>query len=56
MKRQEGSVSVVVSAVILLSLVLSLGVADVARVLVARSRARTAADAAALAVAQVYRD
>ncbi len=52
MKRQDGSVSVIVAAVILLSLVLSLGVADVAHVLVARSRARTAADAAALAVAQ----
>jgi Flp pilus assembly protein TadG len=51
-KGQDGSVSVVVAAVILLSLVLSLGVVDVAHVLVARSRARTAADAAALAVAQ----
>ncbi len=52
MKRERGSVSIVVAAVILLALVLSLGVADVARVLVARSHARTAADAAALAVAQ----
>ena len=52
MKDQDGSVSVVVAAVILITLVLSLGVADVARVLVARSHARTAADAAALAVAQ----
>ena len=52
MRREDGSVSVVVAAVILVSLVLSLGVADVAHVLVARSRARTAADAAALAVAQ----
>ena len=52
MRDQRGSVSVVVAAVILLALVLSLGVADVARVLVARSHARTAADAAALAVAQ----
>jgi Flp pilus assembly protein TadG len=43
---------VVTGAVVLLALVLSLGVADVAHVLVARSRARTAADAAALAVAQ----
>ena len=52
MRRERGSVSVVTAAVILLALVLSLGVADVAHVLVARSRARTAADAAALAVAQ----
>ena len=52
MKREQGSVSIVVAAIILLALVLSLGVADVARVLVARSHARTAADAAALAVAQ----
>ena len=52
MKREQGSVSIVVAAIILLALVLSLGVADVARVLVARAHARTAADAAALAVAQ----
>jgi Flp pilus assembly protein TadG len=50
--RERGSVSVVTAAVVLLALVLSLGIADVAHVLVARSRARTAADAAALAVAQ----
>lgn len=52
MSRERGSVSIVVAAVILLALVLSIGVADVARVLVARSHARTAADAAALAAAQ----
>ena len=52
MRQERGSVSVVIAAVVLLALVLSLGVADVAHVLVARSRARTAADAAALAVAQ----
>ena len=52
MRREDGSVSIVVAAVILLSLVLSMGFADVARVLIARSHARTAADAAALAVAQ----
>ena len=45
MKRERGSVSIVVAAIILLALVLSLGVADVARVLVARAHARTAADA-----------
>jgi secretion/DNA translocation related TadE-like protein len=51
-KRERGSVSIVVAAIVLLASVLSLGVADVARVLVARSHARTAADAAALAAAQ----
>jgi secretion/DNA translocation related TadE-like protein len=51
-KRERGSVSIVVAAIVLLALVLSLGVTDVARVLVARSHARTAADAAALAAAQ----
>jgi Flp pilus assembly protein TadG len=50
--RERGSVSIVVAAIVLLALVLSVGVADVARVIVARSHARTAADAAALAVAQ----
>ena len=52
MNRERGSVSVVVAAVVLMALVLSVGLADMARVLVARSHARTAADAAALAVAQ----
>jgi len=51
-RHERGSVSIVVAAVVLLALVLSVGVADLARVLVARSHARTAADAAALAVAQ----
>lgn len=52
MRRDDGSVSVVVAAIVLVVLVLSLGLADLARVVVARSHARTAADAAALAVAQ----
>ena len=52
MNRERGSVSVVVAAVVLIALVMSVGLADLARVLVARSHARTAADAAALAVAQ----
>jgi secretion/DNA translocation related TadE-like protein len=52
MRREQGSVSIVVAAVIVLALILSVGVADVARILVARSHARTAADAAALAAAQ----
>ena len=52
MRSERGSVSMVVAAIVLLALVLSVGVTDVARVLVARSHARTAADAAALAAAQ----
>ncbi|MGZ5214080.1 MAG: pilus assembly protein TadG-related protein [Actinomycetota bacterium] len=52
MRRERGSVSIVVAAIVLLALILSVGVTDVARVLVARSHARTAADAAALAAAQ----
>lgn len=52
MNRERGSVSIVVAAVILIALVMSVGLADMARVLVARSHARQAADAAALAVAQ----
>jgi len=50
--RERGSVTVIVAALVLAVLVLSLGVADLGRVLVARSQARTAADASALAVAQ----
>jgi secretion/DNA translocation related TadE-like protein len=45
-------VSVVLAAGILVVLVMTLGIADLGRVLTARSRARAAADAAALAVAQ----
>ena len=52
MNRERGSVTVIVAALVLVVLVLSLGVADLGRVLVARSHARTAADASALAVAQ----
>ncbi len=49
---ERGSVSVVLAAGILVVLVLVMGLADLARVLAARSVARTAADAAALAAAQ----
>ena len=52
MTRERGSVTVIVAALVLMVLVLGLGVADLGRVLVARSHARTAADAAVLAVAQ----
>ena len=51
MSGQRGSVSVLLAAGILAVLVLVLGITDVGRVLVARSKARTAADAAALAAA-----
>jgi secretion/DNA translocation related TadE-like protein len=49
---ERGSVSVVLCAGILVVLVVVMGTADLGRALVARSRARTAADAAALAAAQ----
>jgi secretion/DNA translocation related TadE-like protein len=49
---EYGSVSVVAAVVIGITLVCSLGVADVAKALVARAHAQAAADAAALAAAQ----
>ncbi|MEX2274915.1 MAG: Rv3654c family TadE-like protein [Actinomycetota bacterium] len=49
---ERGSVSIVAAGMLLLVLVLTLGVADAARVLASAGRARTAADAAALAAAQ----
>jgi secretion/DNA translocation related TadE-like protein len=49
---QRGSVSIVVAGVVAVALVASLGVADVGKALVARARARAAADAAVLAAAQ----
>jgi secretion/DNA translocation related TadE-like protein len=51
-KEQDGSVSVIVAAIVAAMVVLGLGAADLARVLVAASRAQTAADAASLAAAQ----
>jgi len=50
-RSQRGSVSIVFAVGVLVVLVLTMGIADVGRVLLARSRARTAADAAALAAA-----
>jgi secretion/DNA translocation related TadE-like protein len=50
--REEGSVSIVVAALVAMILVLGLGAADLAKALVAVSRAQSAADAAALAAAQ----
>ncbi len=52
MNREQGSVSIVVAALVAMILVLGLGAADLAKVLVAASRAQSAADAAALAAAQ----
>jgi secretion/DNA translocation related TadE-like protein len=46
---ERGSMSVVAASVMALLVVLCMGVADVGHALVARERARTAADAAALA-------
>ncbi len=51
-RREAGSVSVIVAAVLVALLVLALGAADVARVLRAAADAQTAADLASLAVAQ----
>jgi secretion/DNA translocation related TadE-like protein len=48
-RDERGSVTVVAAAVIAMLVVLSMGVADVGRALLAREQARTAADAAALA-------
>ena len=52
LQDEKASVSVVVAAVMLLSCVLALVVADLLMVVAARSRAQAAADAAALAAAQ----
>jgi secretion/DNA translocation related TadE-like protein len=49
---ERGSASVVVAAILVAVMLLALGAADLARVLVAASRAQTAADAAALGAAQ----
>lgn len=52
MRRQRGSASLVVAATLGLAAILSALSADLARVASARTRAQTAADAAALAAAQ----
>lgn len=49
---ERGSVSVLVAAGVAALVVFSMGVADVARVLLVASKAQTSADAAALAAAQ----
>jgi secretion/DNA translocation related TadE-like protein len=49
---ERGSLTVVTAAVIGLALIASMGIADVAKVLVVRAHAQAAADSAALAAAQ----
>ena len=49
---ERGSVCVVVAAAVGMSLIVTMGAADVGRALVARSRAEAVADLAALAAAQ----
>jgi secretion/DNA translocation related TadE-like protein len=51
-REQRGSVTVLTVGAIVITLVCAMGVADVGRVLIERSRAKLAADAAALAAAQ----
>jgi secretion/DNA translocation related TadE-like protein len=51
-RRQRGSVSIVIAAGVGMALVIAIGVADVGRALIARSRAEAVADLAALAAAQ----
>jgi secretion/DNA translocation related TadE-like protein len=50
--NERGSVTIVAAGAIVITLVCTIGVADVSRVLIERSRAEMAADAAALAAAQ----
>ena len=52
MSSERGSVSLLVAASVAMTLVLVMGVADVARALIARSRAEAVADLAALAAIQ----
>ena len=52
MTNERGSVSIVVAAGIGMALMIAIGVADVGRALIARSRAEAVADLAALAAAQ----
>jgi Flp pilus assembly protein TadG len=52
-RNERGSVTIVTAGAIVIMLVCTLGVADVGRVLIERSRAEMAADAAALARSDV---
>jgi secretion/DNA translocation related TadE-like protein len=49
---ERGSVSILVAAAVAMTLILVMGVADVARALIARTRAEAVADLAALAATQ----
>jgi secretion/DNA translocation related TadE-like protein len=49
---ERGSVSILIAAAVAMTLVMVMGVADVARALIARSRAEAVADLAALAAIQ----
>jgi DNA topoisomerase-1 len=51
-RSERGSASIVVAAILAVVLVLGAGAGDLARVVIAASRAQTAADAAALAAAR----
>src|SRR5918994_5496718 len=51
-RGERGSVSIVIAAGVGMALVIAIGVADVGRALIARSRAEAVADLAALAAAQ----
>ena len=52
LRDQRGSVSVIIGGVVAITIVLTLGAADLGTALIARERAHAAADAAALAAAQ----
>jgi secretion/DNA translocation related TadE-like protein len=51
-RGERGSVSIVAIGLMVLTIVLAMGGADVAKALIAQARAQTAADAAALAAVQ----
>jgi secretion/DNA translocation related TadE-like protein len=51
-RTERGSVSVVVAGAVAMALVVTMGMADVGRALIARTRAEAVADLAALAAAQ----
>ena len=54
MRDERGSVSVIVAAIVAAMVVLGLGAADLARVLVAASQAQAAADSASLAAVSAF--
>jgi secretion/DNA translocation related TadE-like protein len=52
MRGERGSVSIVATGLMVMTVALAMGGTDVAKALIAQARAQTAADAAALAAAQ----